>query len=289
MDFHHDLAEIARKNLKELGIATPANWDDYTTYLKWLQVKQRRFNSSVHYQVQYSKELHEKLDTFSEMERKSVLDIENRLRNAEPITDYMSKQIDSISMKKSDYLLKMWNIYHLHLEKKRKKKKYKNPNLLFFQPKGNTVYFIDIRHHPTGNKWFSKELLEIIYNNWPELLHYKPGLVPCIADGVPIELTDEMVFDLMKAGITSFVTFHEGSVYPTNFGVSNSGDGVNAELVANIVWKNLFFYQMQLLAEQKESGKNSKTEYKLIEKNGLFIAQGKRQKIERVLFREPPI
>lgn len=99
MDFHHDLAEIARKNLKELGIATPTNWDDYTTYLKWFQVKQRRFNSNIHYQVQYSKELQEKLDSFSEMERKSVFDIENCLQNAKPITDYMSKQINSISIK----------------------------------------------------------------------------------------------------------------------------------------------------------------------------------------------
>lgn len=130
-------------------------------------------------------------------------------------------------------MLKVWNIYHLHLEKKQEQKKYKNPNLLFFQPKGNTVYFIDIRRHPTGNEWLSREWLEIIYNNWPELLHYEPGLVPCIADGVPIELTDEMVFDLMKEEITPFVTFHEGSVYPTNFEVLASGDRVKARLKRN--------------------------------------------------------
>lgn len=294
MNFHHDLAEIARKNLKELGIVSSADWDDYMTYLKWLQIRQRRLNSSIHYQVRYSDELLQKLDHLPESDQNSVLDIERHLRNAEPITGYMSKSINSTSMKKSDFLLKVWNIYHVHLERK-SEKKYLNPNLLFFQRMKNTIYFIDVRQHPVGNQWFSRELLGIVYDNWPELIHYIPGMKTVLESGEPINLTDEQVFELMKNGITIFVPFRDGAILYTSGGIAASGDGGIAVWIANNVWNRLAQYQLMFSRNQLTVCKKPNEElyrngdYKLIYEDGRFLAYNKCPEKRIYLFKEPEI
>lgn len=289
MDFHHDLGEISRKHLKKLGITMPKDCDDWKIYLQWLQLKQRRLDTDTHYQVYYSKELTQKLETLSQEDRNALSDIENRLCNAEPVTDYMSKLINSIDMKKSDFLLKVWNIYHLHLEKKTRKS-YKNPLVLFFQVRGNAAYFIDVRQHPTGNEWFSRELLNIVYDNWPELLSYRPGVTPALESGEPVNLTDEEIFVLMKNGITTLVPFRDGAIFYTNAGILASGDSALAGRIADLVWNKLGLYQLELSRNQEIGESNShdsRIDYKLIEKDGFFVIQETKSKREIERFKVP--
>ena len=116
MNFKHDLAEISRKELNKAGIVVPSEWDDYTVCMKHLDIHHRFFDSSVSYMVAYSKELKKKLPTLTSKEQYAIKDVEERLKTQKSIVPYMSKQIRAISVSKSDFLLKNWNIYHLHLE-----------------------------------------------------------------------------------------------------------------------------------------------------------------------------
>lgn len=150
MDFRHDFAVMAREDIRCIGIAFPPEWDDYKVCTRFLQIKQRRFNSSIPYYVLYSKELLQKLPLLSSDDQAVIRRIEWCLKNCYPITPYMSKAINTFSMKKSDYMLKNWEIYHLHLERTDMDRKCKNPNLLFFQAKGQVVHFIDVKSIPKG-------------------------------------------------------------------------------------------------------------------------------------------
>ena len=132
MNFHHDLAVISKKELHKEGIKVPKEWDDYQVCMKYLELHHRWFNSSVPYISVFSRELWKKLPFLTREEQAAIYDIMNRLRTCQPLTPYMSRDIHAVSVKKSDFLLKNWNIYHLHLEKT--PEQYTNPNLLFSSP-----------------------------------------------------------------------------------------------------------------------------------------------------------
>lgn len=237
MNFKHDLAEISKKELNRAGIVVPKGWDDFTICVKYLDFKHRAFDSSVAYKVVYSKELTKKLPNLTLKERDAIKDIEKRLQTRKSIVPYMSKQINATSVKNSDFLLKNWNIYHLHLEKGTDERS--NGNLLFFQPQGCVVYLIDVRPHPKGSAWFDRELLNIIYDNWPFLLNYRPDIKPT----VPVP--DNEVHDALKNTVLC-LPFKEGCIFPTNLGVTSSGDSSMAVSKAMQVFNNLTASELYL-------------------------------------------
>ena len=121
MNFRHDFAEMAREEFRNLGMSVPKEWDDYEICIKLFQVLQRHINSNIPYYVLYSKELLQKLPYLPESDRREIKRIEWCLRNCQSITEYMSRDINTTSMRKSDFMLKNWEIYHVHLEKVQKK------------------------------------------------------------------------------------------------------------------------------------------------------------------------
>ena len=72
----------------------------------------------------------------------------------------------------NDDLLNDWGIHHLHLgtEYNKRGKIKRSKNLLFCIINSKSVYFINIQEHKAN--WANKELLEIVYDNWSELLDY---------------------------------------------------------------------------------------------------------------------
>lgn len=274
MNFQHDLAQIAVQELNDAGISVPNEWDDYHICMKYLEIHQRWFDSSIPYEVKYSKELSDKLESLTPAEQAAIQDIENRLKNCQVLTPYMSKDIRATSVKKSDFLLKNWNIYHLHLEKSEREKNYINPNLLFFQPKGQAVHLIDVKPHPKGRGWFDRDLLNIIFDNWPELLIYMPDIKPMLP------VSDDKMHELLKDAV-SIIPFRDGALFPTNLGIAASGDSALAVRTADRIFNNLTIYQAELVEREVEI-KNllsdngisvpESLDYRLEVENGYFIA-----------------
>ena len=272
MNFHHDLAEISKKELHKEGIRVPKEWDDYQICMKYLEIHHRWFNSSVPYISVFSRELWEKLPLLAREEQAAIRDIVNRLKACQPITPYMSRDIHAISVKKSDFLLKNWNIYHLHLEKT--PERYTNPNLLFFQPQGQVAHFIDVRPHPKGAAWFDRGLFDIIYDNWPHLLIYRPDIRPTLP------LPDEGVHELLK-GSVALIPFRDGSLFPTNMGVAASGDSNLAVRTTDWIFNMLREWQIELEKRKYDIRKlirkagvkpPARFDYELIVENGFFMA-----------------
>lgn len=272
MNFQYDLAEISKKELHKDGIRVPKEWNDYQVCRKYLELHHRLFNSSVPYLSVFSRELWKKLSFLTKEEQAAIHDIVNRLKTCQPITPYMSRDIHTISVKKSDFLLKNWNIYHLHLENT--PGRYMNSNLLFFQPKGQVVHFIDVRPHPKGAAWFDRGLFEIIYDNWPHLLIYQPDV------RATLPVPDDGVHELLKSTIT-LIPFREGSLFPTNMGVATSGDSNLAVRTTGWIFNMLQEWQMELEKRKNDIRKSickagikppAKFDYKLIVEEGFFVA-----------------
>ena len=275
MNFHQDLARIAYEELMQAGIAVPASWDDYHICLNYMEISHRWFDSSISYAVVYSKELLQKFPLLSTDEREAIKDIEYCLRNCKPITPYMSRLITDTSIKKSDFLLKNWDIYHLHLEKLIPPiAKFTKENLLFFQAKGCVVHFIDVKKHPTASGWFDRGLLEIIYNNWPHLLRYLYGMKPTA------DIPDNEVHSAFKH-MVGIIDFHGGSLFPTNMGVTTSGNSSRAVQETDRLFNRLALAEKDLLESEDEikdeifasMGKRCENlDYELITENGYFVA-----------------
>ena len=277
MDFHHDLAMIAKEELNHKGVVVPKQWNDYQIFMKYIQLKQRWFNSSIPYYVVYSRELLIHWNNLTREEQGAIKDIETRLKTCQTLTPYMSKDIRAIGVKKSDFLLKNWNIYHLHLERHDTKGRYTNQNLLFFQPYKQVVHMIDVKPHPKGNGWFDKTLFSTIYDNWPWLLRYREGMYPTIT------ISDDDIHKLLQQAV-SVVPFRNGCLFPTNYGVSASGDSSLAVSIANHMFNRLTCKQLELTAKVDDIKKEIKRanlpipkliDFNLIIENGYFVAYEK--------------
>ena len=233
MNFRHDLATIYKKKLHDLGVQTDANWSDHTLCVKFHDIKKRFFYSHQKYNVVYSDVLIKKISSLSLLESTTLQTIRYNLENQISIFPYLSDFIKENSIKTPDYMLKNWNIYHAHLGEvnNSKPKCIRTDNLLFFTFERNTVYFIDVKSHPKGSGWFDKELIEIIYDNWKELLSIIPG-------GEAMEPPNQNIFELTKKSVV-IINIRDVAVLPTNLGVASSGDSNEAVRSINYVFNTL--------------------------------------------------
>lgn len=278
MNFQHDLAQIAYEELTQAGITVPSSWDDYHICLNYMEISHRWFDSSIPYYVIYSKELLQKLPTLSLEEQKAIKDIEWCLGHCQTITPYMSRLIKDTSMRKSDFLLKNWDIYHLHLEKLTPPlMNFTKENLLFFQVKGQVAHFIDVKKHPRANSWFDRGLLEIIYNNWPYLLRYLHGVKPTA------QIPDNEVHNALKS-MVCILDFHGGALIPTNMGVATSGNSSMAVRETDRLFNMLRAAEKNLLDNENSIKKEifaatglkcENPHYQLITEDGFFVAYEK--------------
>lgn len=119
-----------------------------------------------------------------------------------------------------DLLLDAFKMHHLHLTNRKetasgffeRANSLPSNSLLFCIVAEGDVYFIDILHHDEDNLWVNRRLLEIIKNNWPDLL--EPGKVQRM-EGARIEgagYSDEEIFQLRQDGINSPIEI-DGSTY----------------------------------------------------------------------------
>lgn len=280
MNFTHDLAMIAKENLKNLGIKLPDEWCDHYVCVKYIEISQRMLYPQMPYEIVYSKELSEKISELKQEEFNSLQDIEKKLKTAQPLTCYMSKHIKATATKKSDFMLKNWNIYHLHLHQKSK-------NLLFMVIERDTAYFVDIKPHPRGAEWYDRNLLEIIDRNWPQLLMYYPGAVSITA------IPNEQMHDILKNKLVG-VEINDKVVFPTNFGVAFSGDSNYAVAKVNGIFNQLREWEKYLKENEEQiredvfnaTGYNGSEplDYELIVEKDFFVAYEKHSNAKLKMF-----
>lgn len=155
---------------------------------------------------------------------KAIEDIEAILENGGDILPYLSTRIDNLSFQ--DGLFNDWGVLHLHLGDKPHPKKQgfisRTGPLLFLYKDDGVAYFLDVFTH---NDWTNKKVLQIIQNNWPELLD-KYRLSE--ATGVTSNYSENEYSELRKAGAFVFIELKDKNGNPTviappHLGIASSG------------------------------------------------------------------
>ena len=224
MNFKKDIDEHLYNALVKNGIKIDKN--DKKLAIHYFDIRERLIDFDIKFKTLKSKEIYEILSSniLKDDEMLSFNDIVFRLENNQPIDMYLSNSVYNISMDRSDYLLKNWGIYHLHLEKKNSitnSFEKKSDLLLFLKISANwkNILLISIDKHPKSETWYQEKWLKIIDDNWDsELMCYDGGLK------VINELPENEVFKETQRKICA-VTINNKVVFPY-LGCASSGDSI---------------------------------------------------------------
>jgi hypothetical protein len=154
---------------------------------------------------------------------KALAYIEDKFKKGIDVTFHLSKNVLAPSY--NDRLLNEWRIHHLHLsDKKKAGSKYyeRSKHLLFVAFTTTQVLFIDVRDHNEEYLWAKKELLEIIYDNWYDIL--KPHKENDIK--LSENYSDADIFNLRKNGYMIGMTEIRGETF-WNPGIGMASDGTS--------------------------------------------------------------
>ena len=250
MNFFDDFREIVINKLKSIGAGVnPKNVSNTNKlFLQYLQVLDKLFVPHQKLDVLFSQELMQKMVSFSKGTQNAIKDIKRRLEEGINILGYFSKDVCKSGV--VDMLVRNWNIYHAHVDmpwNEAQKHVKRSNNLLFFTHKGCKVYFLDILPHPKGDEWPTKHFLEIIYDNWNDLLN----IAPCVTSVKP-SLSDKELYLARKRGVYVMVPVRDCVVFPPNLGIASSRDNNLAVRKLGHYMKNLKYWQKWLTEHENE-------------------------------------
>lgn len=133
-------------------------------------------------------------------------------------TDARGKPVKMHRRRDLDLMLAAWGIHHLHLSGQIELNGFvtRGADLLFAAFKPNDAYLIGVYDH---DSWARKEVLDVIVNNWPDA-----GIASVSQSGVTasVDLTDEEILDLRKAGGNAIVNVNGRAVIPGLMGLGGT-------------------------------------------------------------------
>ena len=121
----------------------------------YIELKRKYFYSEKAMEVEYLDAYKRKIFLITKKQKIIIKEIEDRFKDGKSIKPYLTSNLHFTKFSKEDFLLKNYNIYHLHLNSANKNEHLvKRANkLIFFTYDKEKVYFIDIIKHPIGDEW----------------------------------------------------------------------------------------------------------------------------------------
>lgn len=170
---------------------------------------------------------------------KALKIIEAKIQNGDDLNFHLSKSVFKPHW--HDWLLNEWMIHHIHISdwKESPNQKFFNSSkwLLFVAFNEDQAIFIDIQKHNEPNVFAKLAYLEILQNNWPEIMdryHLKDWM------DVSPKLTDEDRDILRRKGYTVGVVKVNGKVYRhPGVGSSSAGNSISSVMRADRAFEYL--------------------------------------------------
>ncbi len=167
-DFETDYADYCRETLTDAGVAFDADLPpEELSFALWnafgrhLEVKPREVRISPSLKVP-----HELEEGLARLVRKFEV--------GENVNPHLSKAIKNAGDRNyHDALLNDWGIHHLHLGVETGSFIARTGPLLFAMVRDEAVYMIAVKKH---GAWADRDLVEVVHQNWPELLPRADGL-----------------------------------------------------------------------------------------------------------------
>lgn len=237
--------------------------------LKWIYPKPRK--------VEKSKELKDRINnknfiiddkTVDENTANEIIELINhftkKFEQGDDLNNHLNRQI--FQSENFDTLLNIWNIKHLHLNKKEVNSKTamksnRSDWLLFFIVDNDNVYFIDVLQHPKREEFIKYNFLKTIFNNdWINLSGFKE-ISEAISENDSLNITDDKkIYEFYKNKI-NIITFKFNDKIYGKIGnnIACSGDKILSIYILNEFKKklnNIFkenYYQESIFKLDKDS------------------------------------
>ncbi len=181
--------------------------------------------------VYYSKALEKGLANEYTNYKPVVDEIAKKLRSGQSVLDRLSKKMKDILYE--DGMLNDWRLYHFHLgESVENDFCQRTGELLigFIPIHKNDMYFLKIIPDHRGNAVFAdKELIEIIQDNWPELLD--TFRLKCAS--LEYDLSSQQQYKMRKAGVTTPVQIGDSVYVGPGLGITTAGTSLQVQLKSN--------------------------------------------------------
>jgi hypothetical protein len=172
--------------------------------------------------------------------------------------------------KHNDLLLNNWVIYHFHIGRKQEEDGFyeRTQNVVFVIFSDKQAFFVDVLPHGAKGEPYvfaRQELLEIIDNNWPEILTVHSHQD---AQFLNNEYTNKEINILRKKGYTIATTIVNGKVI-ANPGIGQTSSGHNSHVIKRAGAVSRILYGTQQFIEEN----HLEIKTKLSEKAGFDIPE----------------
>lgn len=160
----------------------------------------------------------------------------------------------SMELLKPDYkdpLLYDWRIHHFHLgtlpDKGDQRFITRTNELLYVRVEADDFYCIDILNHDPVNGFANKQLIEIIHQNWPQLIaRDRFSNIPQPTG----DLSNEQIDKIRQANVTAFVSTSDGTAYmPAGGGYATDGSSIMVTRQADILLTHIFSVEEAVKAD----------------------------------------
>lgn len=156
---------------------------------------------------------------------KALQEFEHKVERGESLIPFLSDQLKDAS--RQDGMLNDWNIYHFHLTRRMRPDGWakRSDYEIFAYVTEQDLYLIQVYEHRDSLLYCRREVVRILYDNWPELM--EPFLLRGVSQTE--HLNDEQYKTLREAHISTFVEV-DGKVFGL-LGGGYMGDGSSGEAV----------------------------------------------------------
>jgi hypothetical protein len=239
INWQEEIIKLIHEYFKNRGIYYKSNSDIRDCLIDFMNL-QAKLIKPLPRIVFKSKEIKTRKTSFEEA--KALHDIKIKIEKGIDITYHMSKKMLDPSY--NDLLFNDWLVHHIHLSNTRHQQNQRfynrTGNVLFAAFNNTHAFLIDIKAHGKNgepNAFAKKELLEIMHNNWPELLKEYEDFT------LLHNPSDEEIQLARQAGVTFGITEVNGkSFFNPGIGITTSGHNVHTIKRANEVLR--IFYRM---------------------------------------------
>lgn len=281
MDFQQDLRQYVEEKLRASGVRFREKMDLRELLIR-LYTYEERHIEPVAREVRMSKQLREQLPRLPEAVRESLEKMAEWMQAGVDVNGFQSRGLYGGGSR--DYQYMLYGIVHLHLTAKKedakpvlKKNGFAKPGayLLYVYVRSDCVCFLKVGRHPEGGAtpgeaWTGKELLEILADNWPELIQGRiiKNIRLCDQDGNPVEINDEAIAGLTGGHINTIIPLGENGYVP--WGFATNGESMQAVLRATQALNDAARVQRYLEEKRKTIEKDLGG---MLERRGLPVSE----------------
>ena len=165
----------------------------------------------------------------------ALANFEAKVERGDSLVPYLSDKLMDASY--SDGMLNDWNIYHFHLTNRFKDNGWakRSDYELFAYVTDTDLYLIQVYAHRDPLLYWKKEILRIVYENWPQLL--EPFHLKDVHSLVE-KFGDEQYKEVREAHLTTFVELDEDLVFAMIGGGYMSDGSCGEAMRASDFWHN---------------------------------------------------